>query len=307
MQLGPEAVIGRMWSAKLRLNDPSISEAHAMISLRGTQLRLLSLRGRFSVDGTPTADVSLSRGQSIELGPRLRLEVEQVSIPTYVHAIRSEGMPLRALPPVASISARGDLEPGFTRDAAATLWIDNEDVDAQVAEDHDETRCTAADEAKAEAIDDVWIRRPHCDDERMKLGEAFDVGGQTFVLERMRVGEAAALATASSFDAPLTLCLLYDSVQIISAGKTASIDGIPARILCELAAVRMPVEWRTVAKEVWPREDDDALLRRNWDAGLARLRKALFERGLRGDLVRAAGRGRVSIFLNARDRIVDRQ
>jgi len=292
VQLGPEAVIGRMWSAKLRLNDPSISEAHAMISLRGTQLKLLSLRGRFSVDGTPTADVSLSRGQSIELGPRLRLEVEQVSIPTHVHAIRSEAMPLLALPPVASISANGVLQPGFTPDAAATLWIDNEDVDAQVPEDVD---------------DDVWIRRPHCDDERMMLGEAFDVGGQTFVLERMRVGEAAALATASSFDAPLTLCLLYDSVQIISAGKTASIDGIPARILCELAAVRMPVEWRTVAKEVWPKEDDDALLRRNWDGGLARLRKALFERGLRGDLVRAAGRGRVSIFLNARDRIVDRQ
>lgn len=280
VELNPEAVIGRMASARLRINDPAISEAHALVSLRGSQLKLLSLRGRFTVDGVPAAEATLSRGQVIELGPRVRLEVEEVSVPSHVHAIRAMDLPLCALPPVASISVSGVLEPGFLREAAATLWIDGEMV---------------------------WLRRPQGEDERLHLGEAFDAAGQTFVLERMQVGEAGMRATASSFDAPLTLRLFYDSVQIICAGRTSSIDGIPARILCELGAIRAPVEWRTVAREIWPRESDDTLLRRNWDAGLSRLRRALFEGGVRGDLVRAAGRGRVGLFLGARDRIVDRQ
>lgn len=163
VELNPEAVIGRMASARLRLNDPSVSEAHALVSLRGTQLKLLSLRGRFTIDGAPMAEATLSRGQIIELGPRVRLEVLEVSVPPHVHAIRAEGLPLRALPPVASITAHGGLEPGFSGDAAAILWLDGEVV---------------------------WLRRPQCEDERLHVGEAFDAAGQTFVLERMQVGEA---------------------------------------------------------------------------------------------------------------------
>jgi len=270
-----------MGAANLRLNDPSISEAHALVSLRGTQLKLLSLRGRFSVDGAAVAEVALSRGQSIELGPRVTLRVEDVSIPSEVFAIRGEGVPFQALAPVASILATGaELVPGFAPDAAATLWIDGEAV---------------------------WIRRPSDDDARLAVGEAFDVGGRTFVLERMQLSEAGALATVRGFEAPLTLKLHFGSVHIAVGGRVVSVDGIPARILCELAELRAPVEWRTVAREVWPREEDDVLLRRNWDAGLARLRRALLELGIRGDLVRAAGRGRLSLFLGPKDRIVDRQ
>lgn len=278
--LGPETIIGRMTSAGLRLNDPSVSEAHALVSLRGTQLKLLSLRGRFTVDGVPTAEVALSPGQLIELGPRVRLAVENVMIPSQVLGIRAEGMPLRALPNVAWIGGDGQVEPGFSREAVVSLWIDG---------------------------GAVWMRRAHGEDERLEPGEAFDAAGVTFVLALMQVGEAATRATESSAEAPLTLRLFYDSVQLVAAGHTTSIDGIPARILCELGAMRMPVEWRVVAREIWPHETDEALLRRNWDAGLARLRKGLFEAGVRGDLVRTAGRGRVGLFLGPRDRIVDRQ
>ena len=103
VELAPEAVIGRMRSATLRLNDPSISEAHAMVSLRGSVLKLLALRGRFMVDGAPQSEVVLREGQRIELGARVLLDVLTVSIPPEVLALRAEGLPLQALPPVATL------------------------------------------------------------------------------------------------------------------------------------------------------------------------------------------------------------
>ena len=44
-----------MWSAALHLDDPRVSEAHAMVSIRGSELKLLALRGRFQIDGLPYA------------------------------------------------------------------------------------------------------------------------------------------------------------------------------------------------------------------------------------------------------------
>ena len=36
-------IVGRIWSAALRIDDPDISEAHALLSLRGEGLWLLAL------------------------------------------------------------------------------------------------------------------------------------------------------------------------------------------------------------------------------------------------------------------------
>ena len=43
-ELGHGDLIGRLWTAALHLDDGRISEAHAMISLRGSELHLLALR-----------------------------------------------------------------------------------------------------------------------------------------------------------------------------------------------------------------------------------------------------------------------
>ncbi len=47
--LGPGDIIGRMPTATLTINDPHVSEAHALVSLRGSELKLPGLRGRSSV------------------------------------------------------------------------------------------------------------------------------------------------------------------------------------------------------------------------------------------------------------------
>lgn len=283
VDLAPEAVIGRMRSATLRLNDPAVSEAHAIVSLRGSTLKLLALRGRFAVDGVQCSEIALAVGQVIELAPRLQMTVVEVVLPPQIFGIRSEGLPLQVLPPVASIrSGTGDVVPGFVPDAEAILWLDETSVHAR--------------------------RVGQEGDVELRYGEALDVADRTYVIERVLLRDVGLPATMRSpLDEPLTLTLLYDSAHIAHGDRVAAVDGIAARILCELAELNGPVEWRTVAREVWPHEDDEVLLRRNWDAGLTRLRRLLLEQGVRSDLVRAAGRGRVEIFLRPRDQVIDRQ
>jgi len=60
--LGPGDVIGRSDRAALCLSEPYISEAHAMVSLRSGELKLLSLRGPFSGDGQPPSQAPLPGG-----------------------------------------------------------------------------------------------------------------------------------------------------------------------------------------------------------------------------------------------------
>ncbi|MEL6348923.1 MAG: FHA domain-containing protein, partial [Myxococcota bacterium] len=67
VDLGPGDIIGRLAGAALRLNEAHISEAHALVSLRGDQLMLLALRGVLSVNGRPCASVVLQPGVVVHL------------------------------------------------------------------------------------------------------------------------------------------------------------------------------------------------------------------------------------------------
>lgn len=80
LALGHGALIGRLWSAELHVNDARVSEAHAMVSLRGRDVRLLALRGRFQVDGRWLSDVVLAPGMVIGLAKGLELEVVAVHV-----------------------------------------------------------------------------------------------------------------------------------------------------------------------------------------------------------------------------------
>ncbi len=51
----------------MSLDDPRISEAHALLSLRGGALHLLSLRRMIAVDGKPVSGVELRRGLVVAL------------------------------------------------------------------------------------------------------------------------------------------------------------------------------------------------------------------------------------------------
>ena len=71
--LGPGDLVGRLSGASLQIDDGRVSEAHAMVSLRGRELKLLGLRGVFAVDGKPTDEVVLAEELAIELAPGVDL------------------------------------------------------------------------------------------------------------------------------------------------------------------------------------------------------------------------------------------
>ncbi len=84
--LGPGELIGRNPVAGLTLDDASVSEAHALVSLRGGRFVLLGLRGVFTVDAgtTPVQRVELRPGQTLRLSRNAVLHVEDIRLPDTV-------------------------------------------------------------------------------------------------------------------------------------------------------------------------------------------------------------------------------
>lgn len=281
VSLAPGSMIGRSPLAALRVNDPAISEAHALVSLRGTSLKLLSLRGRFVVAGQRVGEVLLSPGVTVELASTVALEVVEVHLPATVPALRiDEGAPL-VPPPVASLTAASSTPlTGLTAEAHTILWVD-------------EGR--------------LHLRRPGEADRTLAPGDVFQVGPHRYEVTEVPLAQAATDATRSDprYAEPLSLVVRFDTVHVWRGDQVVTIDGIPGRIVSELALMGAPVEWRTVAREIWPEESDDRRLRMNWDAGLARLRLRLRETRLRGDLIRSVGAGLVELLLAPGDSLTD--
>ena len=49
----PGDLIGRLWRADLSIDDPAVSEAHALVTLRGGALKIRRLGGPLRVSGMP--------------------------------------------------------------------------------------------------------------------------------------------------------------------------------------------------------------------------------------------------------------
>ena len=105
VELSPGDMIGRLAHAALSIADPSVSEAHALVSLRAGRLMLLALRRRFEVDGQSRDEVVLEPGLEIGLAASVRLLVLEVALPESVLGVRLPGLPAIPLPPVISLFA----------------------------------------------------------------------------------------------------------------------------------------------------------------------------------------------------------
>lgn len=79
--VGEGGLIGRATTAQLRLADPAVSEAHALVSRRGAELRILALRGELVVNDVPVAEATLRARQRVHLSHDTTLFVEEVVLP----------------------------------------------------------------------------------------------------------------------------------------------------------------------------------------------------------------------------------
>lgn len=280
--LEPGDVIGRSPRAALRLDDPRISELHAYVSLRGAQLVMLALRGRMSVHGKPATEVPLVPGVRVLLAGTFPVVVESVEVPSTVLAIEGDGLASTAISGVMSLELTPEpmLTPGFREDAEAVLWTSDERVRL----------------------------RPRGDlDRSVAAGDTFEVGGLGFSVRQVPLDELLQPETENygHLVVPLEIVVFYDTVHIVpaegGAGRAVVLDGLTARIVSELAEIRSPVEWLSVARGIWPSVDDAAALRSRWDQSMHRLRKKLREGKIRMDLVRASHGGLYELFLGPRD------
>lgn len=278
--LVPGDIVGRGRTAALSIDDGRVSEAHALVSLRGGELKLLALRGRFELEERSLVSTVLVPGQSLSLAPDVVLEVIDVRLPDSVLAIRTPHLPETTLMGVCSLLEPDSdrLVPGFHRDAAAQFW--NRGVD--------------------------WsIRTPGSEADTLAPGRAYDVG---VPLEALSIQLGAAGASATELDAnnrhALRIVAKYDTVSIERGdGHNLYLNGIAARIVSELAEIGGPVDWQVLAREVWGTTYERVLMRRKWDVAVARLRRRLRDGGISPNIIMADGKGNFELLLSSADQV----
>ncbi len=281
VELKPGDVLGRMRTAALRFNDPRVSEAHALVSLRSSQLRLLALRGRFTVDDRPTSEAVLEAGLVIHLAHDLPLVVTAVGLPGHLAALEGPTLKRVVLPPVAALHVTHEVTvtAGFSTTADALLW------------EHDERYHLRTRGAETEVVPEV----------------PFMVAGHELRIVHIDLHDASASRTdVNDVDDPLTISARFDTVHVImKAREPVVLGGHNARIVSELVALGGHADWDIVAREIWGHDEDLPPLRKRWDSALARLRSKLREGRVRDDLVRTNGSGHTELFLRPGDRVDD--
>lgn len=276
-------IIGRLWSASVQLNDGRVSEAHALVSLRGRELRLLSLRGRFSVGGKTVGQVSLVEGQEVFLAPGLSLRVLEVQLPESVMALEGEGLPLLILSGVASVLSGPpvSVQSRYLPEGLAHIWSTGKG----------------------------WVlRQPRRRAREVHSGDSFEVAERSFRFVEVSLEQAGGTPTwvGGGVDAPMRIVSHFDSIEIHRPGTAvATISGISARILAELIAIGGPASWEAVAREVWTDGMERSDLRRRWDVALMRLRRKLADLAIRDDLIRSHGTGNLQLVLLEHDAVED--
>lgn len=286
----PGSFVGRLATAAIHIPDPRVSEAHALVSLRGNRLKLLALRGKLWVDDQPTDSVLLTQGARIALAEGILLFVEDVYVPPAALMLcGAEQGPVELVAATHSLIAgapgRLRLVPEYIDGAAAHLWF---------------------------SADALWIRRGRAEPEVLAIGRSYVVEGVTLQVISLplsgtsdTVGSAGHPADASA-DGSLVLTARYTSVHLHTAGTTVVIGGRPANLVSELVRFGgKPVPWEVAAREVWGAAADRMQLRQSLDRTIQRLRERLREASLRDDLVALDGTGNIELILHPTDRIVD--
>lgn len=287
-QVFPGSLVGRLVTADVMLSDPRVSEAHALVSLRGRSLRLLALRGLLLVDALEVDSVELRPGLVIELAKGLTLTVESVELPS--HALLLCGAVPDAVELRASVYSlvpeqRVDgpavrLVVGFVEGAEGHLWYSG---------------------------GRLWTRLSGRGAEPLNVGSPWSVAGCAMRVIRVPLGDTS--DTEAEHSRPRSGFVLharYTTVHVQHARGTSVITGKPANLISELVRFAgKPVPWDLLAREIWSSEADRSLLRKSFDSTMRRLRAQLHDLELREDLVRLDGSGNVELVLMANDRMVD--
>lgn len=277
--VGHGGIVGRLPSAALWIDDGRVSEAHAMVSLRGTSLRLMGLRGRFSVNGAVVGDVGLRAGLRVALAEGVEIVCTGVDVPAHVLGLAIGSPDAAPIVPTGTTSltpgAPVSVHAGVHRDAAAVIWSSGLG----------------------------WrVRTGEGDPEDVAAGGCFEVGGTPVHVVDVPVQAAATTATATTLRPQVTLVVTTTGVSVaVEDAAPVFVGGTGGRLLGALAAADAPLAWRDVASRVWVDDrSSEASLRQRFDTTLSRLRARLRGLGF-PTLVRLDRAGTARLELHRRD------
>jgi hypothetical protein len=277
-------IVGRLWSAAMPLDDARVSEAHAMVSLRERELRLIALRGGLALDGRPVNEAVLRAGVEIVLARGLSIAVHDVHLPGCVLGLEGSSLCRQALPPVASLVVYGGLRllAGYIEHAAAWIW------------------CTGA----------AWrVREADGPSRALEPGDELVIGGEPVCAVAIPLAAAGQAAThaGGGIEAPLRIAANFDTVHVHREGAAVLVlGGVQARIVSELVVLGGPTHWTVLAGLLWPRDPEPDTVRSRFDVTLSRLRRKLRGARVRTDLVHTDGTGQVELLLYPHDVVQDR-
>ena len=278
------AIIGRLEGAAVQIRDPRVSEAHALISLRGSSLRLIALRGALALGELRLPEIALSEGQEIRLAEGVVLKVCALSVPDHLLGleIRAPGRKPRQWPLQASIytiTPGGLLLKAYREEGLVHLWS---------------------------SAEGWYLQRPGQEAEALAVGQCWQVGELSLEGVEIPLGAFGADSTISPgrISPPLRMVARYDSVHLHPVGGTSLVlSGQSARILSELVLMDRLAPWEAVAGEIWKGNPSRDAQRQAWDQALRRLRAKLKEHRIRSDLIRSDGQGNIELYLLPEDEL----
>ena len=276
--------LGRSVHCALRIDDPAISEAHALLSWRGGELRLIALRRRLAVQGQPVEETRVFEGDEIELAPGFVIEVLEVVLPAHVLVLEGPGLPTQLLPDVAAIGLGPPptLSARTMPDAAAILW-QSPDAPPPGA------RIRLADGAEITPDPDGY----------------FTLGTTRFRIRATPTGSVADAATGRPSEREALLVRIDGDVVHLRVGsREVDFQGVQGRLLRLLAVAGVAYDWAPLASRVWTDRADWDLLRSRLDTTVSRIRRRLKTVGFAPSLLRTNGAGGFVLALEPRD-VVD--
>jgi len=282
--LGHGDLIGRLPGVALQIDDGRVSEAHALVSLRGATLRLLALRGRFAVHRTAATEVELVAGLTITLAPGVDLTVTRVQLPATVLGVRladSAPVVLRGTTSlVAEPHAAGGLrlEAGDRDDALATIW----------------------------ALGVQWrVRVAGQPAQTLRPGPLVLSEGVACHVVVVPLSQTDVLPTRPGRVAPIRWRVFPSGVELQPiGGAPLHVGGLQGRLLQALLQSEHALDWREAAAIVWDGDRADARsLRRRLDTLNNRLRKTLRDGGLDPHTLRLDGAGTIRLVRGPYDEV----
>lgn len=276
------SLIGRASRAELCLKSPDISEAHALISLRGRTLYLLALRRWVALSGVPQQEVALAPGQRILLSSTVVLEVEQVEVPTHELVLMCDATFVCTISEsVLSIGIEGDelfVINEYSHGATAWIFSDAESLLLKIGD-----------------------KTP----QKIEPGVVFEIGGSLFTVV-IRARQGVPSTGPNGIFPPMRIKIRHDSVLIESPRNPPLVlSGKRAELVIHLARLGRATEWHYIAEAIWPKDKDDPLtLRNRWDRQKSALHTELRTASLRPDLVYADGCGNVELKLHSEDELI---